>query len=52
MDRALGSVEKVLLREGGGSNDISSEVGNRTLLVVVEEKGPETHRVAVAQLLA
>jgi len=52
MDWALGTVEKVVLREGGDSNDISTEVGNRMLLAVVEEKGPETHSVAKAQLLA
>ena len=52
MDWALGTVEKVVLREGGDSKDISTGVGNRTLLAVIEEKGPDTHSVAEAQLLA
>ena len=52
MDWALGTVEKVALRGICDSKDISTEVGNRALLAVVEEKGPETHRVAEAQLLA
>ena len=52
IDMALGTVEQNALGKGGDTKDISTEVGYRTLLAVVEAKGQDTYRVAEAQLLA
>jgi len=52
MDWALGFAGQLVPGEPGGSKDISTGAGYRTLLVVVEVKGPETYSRASAQLLA
>ena len=52
MDWALGFAGQLVPGEPGGSKDISTGAGYRTLLVVVEAKGPETYSRASAQLLA
>jgi len=52
MDWALGFGGQLIPGEPGGSKGISTGAGYRTLLVVVEAKGPETYSRASAQLLA